>query len=424
MFIDEARIQVKAGGGGDGSVSFRREKFVPRGGPDGGDGGRGGSVYLEATDDLNTLYSFRFKQRFVAGDGEKGKGSRKHGAKGQDLVIEVPVGTVAYAPDGAVAADLDAPGARALVARGGRGGLGNVHFTTAVLQTPRIAQKGEPGEEKELRLELRLLADVGLIGLPNAGKSTLLSVISAAKPKVADYPFTTLVPNLGVAAVGDTSFVVADIPGLIEGAHQGAGLGLEFLKHVRRTRLLIHVIDGTSEDPLGDLKVVRREIGEYSAELLDKPRLIAYNKIDLPEARARLGGVRTALSRESLGVYPISGVTNEGVPELMNAAAALLEELLVERDEAKKEEITVYRLEPGLDDRVLVAKEGAAFRLGGRAVERAAAITNVDTPEGLAVLKQRLRRLGMERALRRAGVPPGATILVGETEFTWESDGR
>src|SRR5512146_1846021 len=227
MFIDEASITVKAGDGGNGCVSFRREKFVPRGGPDGGDGGKGGSVVLRATDDLNTLYGFHHKQRFKAENGQNGAGNRKHGAKGEDLIIPVPMGTIAYDSSGELVADLAARGAEAVVAQGGRGGIGNVHFATSVQQAPRIAQKGEAGEEKELRLELRLLADVGLVGLPNAGKSTLLSRITAAKPKIADYPFTTLVPNLGVVAIGDTTFVVADIPGLIEGAHTGAGLGLE-----------------------------------------------------------------------------------------------------------------------------------------------------------------------------------------------------
>lgn len=420
MFIDQARIHVKAGDGGNGAVSFRREKFVPRGGPDGGDGGRGGSVYLEATEELNTLYGFRHKQRFKAGWGGNGGGAKRHGPKGDDLVIKVPVGTIARLEEGEVLADLSTPGDRAMVARGGRGGLGNVHFATSVLQTPRIAQKGEEGEERWLDLELRLLADVGLVGLPNAGKSTLLAVVTAARPKIADYPFTTLAPNLGVVALDDTTFVIADIPGLIEGAHEGAGLGLEFLRHVRRTRILVHLVDGTSADPLEDFAVVNREMGEYSSELSDKPQIVAFNKIDVPEAREKWQRVSERLEEVGVEAFPISAATGEGTRELIGRLTALLDEIEAERVPDLEEGLKVYRLEPGANEEITVEREGEAFRLSGRSAERAAAIVNVDTPEGSAVIKRRLVRLGADRLLKRAGAKPGDLVRVGEVEFQWE----
>lgn len=420
LFIDEATIQVQAGDGGDGAVSFRREKFIPRGGPDGGDGGRGGSVYLEATEELNTLYGFRHQQRFKAERGGNGAGARKHGTKGKDLVIPAPVGTIAYGEEGQIVADLTRPGQREMVAKGGRGGLGNVHFATAVSQAPRIAQKGDPGEQTSLRLELRLLADVGLVGLPNAGKSTLLARITAAKPKIADYPFTTLVPNLGVVALADTSFVVADIPGLIEGAHRGAGLGLEFLRHVRRTRLLVHLLDGSSPDPVRDLEVINRELEEYDPELAEKPQVVAFNKMDLPEVREAWPAVRERLEALGLESLDVSAATGEGVRELLELIARRLAEKLEAAPAA--EELRVYRLEAEPGEGVVVEREKDGYRVKGRAAERAAALINVGTPEGLVMLRRRLARLGVPRLLGRAGARPGDLVRVGETEFRWEGE--
>ncbi|MGE5617732.1 MAG: GTPase ObgE [Sphingomonadaceae bacterium] len=420
MFIDEATIHVEGGDGGDGAVSFRREKFIPRGGPDGGDGGRGGSVYLEATEDLNTLYAFRHQKRFKAERGGNGAGARKHGAKGKDLIIPVPVGTVAYDEEGTVMADLAEPRQREMVARGGRGGLGNVHFSTPVMQTPRIAQKGEPGEKRWLRLELRLLADVGLVGLPNAGKSTLLSRITAARPKIADYPFTTLVPNLGVVEVDDTTFVVADIPGLIEGAHQGAGLGLEFLRHIRRTRLLVHLVDGSSADPIRDFEVVNRELEEYDPELAKKPQIVAINKMDLPDAREAWPAVSQRLEVLEREAVPISGVTGEGVRDLVELIARRLAE---ERVEAA-EEVKVFRLKEAPAAGVTVVKEGDAFRVSGPAAERAAALVNVETPEGMVFLRKRLARLGVGKLLAKAGAKEGDLVRVGEAELRWHAERR
>ncbi|MGI5836950.1 MAG: GTPase ObgE [Chloroflexota bacterium] len=424
MFIDEAEIIVQAGNGGNGVVSFRREKFVPRGGPDGGDGGRGGDVYLEATEDINTLYGFRHRQKFKAGDGGNGSGGRKQGAKGNNLTIKVPVGTIAYDENGEVVADLAEAGAKTIVARGGRGGLGNTHFATSVIQAPRIAQKGEEGEQRKLRLELRLLADVGLVGLPNAGKSTLLSRITAARPKIADYPFTTLVPNLGVVALGDTSIVVADIPGLIEGAHKGAGLGLEFLRHIKRTRLLVHLLNGLSDDPVKDFEVVNRELMEYSEELSKKPQVVAYNKIDLPEARERFDAVREQLESKGVNTVPISAATGEGIQSLLDLVIDKLKEMPTPPIPPEAEGIRVYRLEAQPGKEMEVVREGEAFRLTGRTAERAASLINADTPEGIMVLKKRLARLGAMKMLQKAGAKEGDTVRVGEVEFRMEKKRR
>ena len=419
MFIDEIDILVKAGAGGDGAVSFRREKFVPRGGPDGGDGGRGGSVYLEASYDVNTLYGFRNKHLFKAEPGGTGTGNRRHGSKGKDLVIKVPVGTIATVEGEAIVADLTVPGEREMVARGGRGGLGNIHFTTSTMQTPRIAQKGEAGGEKGLHLELRLLADVGLVGLPNAGKSTLLATVTAARPKIADYPFTTLVPNLGVVALGDSSFVAADIPGLIEGAHTGAGLGLEFLKHVRRTRLLVHLLDGSSEDPIRDYEVVNRELAEYSNELAEKPQLVAFTKMDLPESREAWPDAAGKLRAMGLDAVPISSATSEGIKELIGLVVGKLAEW--KPAPAPDEGLKVYRLEGEPDSTLEVKKEDSgAFRIVGKAAERAAGLINIETPEGLMVMKKRLAHLGVAKLLEKAGAMPGDTVRVGEAEYRWE----
>ncbi len=319
MFIDRARVFVKAGDGGRGAVAFRREKFVPKGGPSGGDGGRGGSVLLAADPSVNTLLGFRSRRLFRAGRGRHGEGAGRAGRAGQDLVIPVPVGTTVYDDaTGEQIADLVRPREQVVVARGGRGGRGNAHFATPTHRAPREAEPGEPGEERWLRLELRLLADVGLIGLPNAGKSLLLSRISAARPKVADYPFTTTEPVLGVVALPDApGLVVADIPGLIEGAHRGAGLGHEFLRHIERTRALVHVVDLSGADPVGAVAVVERELELHAPQLRERPTVVAGNKIDLPEARARWEGFAAALRAQGRTVLPLSAATGEGVPTLL-----------------------------------------------------------------------------------------------------------
>jgi GTP-binding protein len=328
MLIDQARVYVKAGDGGNGCLSFRREKFIPKGGPDGGDGGDGGSVILVADAGLATLVDFRYRQHLRAGRGAHGEGAKRHGRRGDDLVVPVPVGTIVRDADtGVVLADLVAEGQRAVVARGGRGGRGNARFATATNRAPRRADPGEPGEERRVELELRLLADVGLVGLPNAGKSTLLSGISTARPRIGDYPFTTTQPVLGVVEVADgPRFVAADLPGLIEGAHQGAGLGHAFLRHVARTRVLVHVVDlAATGDPLAAYDMVRREVELHDPELSGRPVVVALNKIDLPEARARCAGALAACAARGLRAVCVSGASGEGLDALVAAIAAALD---------------------------------------------------------------------------------------------------
>lgn len=331
QFVDYVKIHVKAGDGGRGCVSFRREKYVPKGGPDGGDGGKGGDIILRATKELNTLLDLKYQREYKARRGEHGKGSNKHGKNGEDRIIPVPVGTIVKeAETGAVIADLDYEGAESVVAKGGRGGLGNAHFATPTRQAPKFAQPGETGEEKWLVLELKLLADVGLIGLPNAGKSTLISVISAAKPKIADYPFTTLVPNLGVVKLEDfRSFVVADIPGLIEGAHRGAGLGFQFLRHVERTSILLHLVDISdilTSDPVDDFEKINRELVLYSPDLLKKPMAVAGTKLDMATNMTRLNRLRDYCRSKRIDFFSICSVTGEGIKELVIYLAKKVEE--------------------------------------------------------------------------------------------------
>ena len=334
MFVDEVDIHIKAGDGGRGSLSFRREKFVPKGGPDGGNGGDGGSVYLVADPHRNTLVHFRFNPDYKAPRGGNGAGALRTGRGGRDLDIPVPVGTLVHARDPEtgerkMVADLTVTGQRVCMAKGGRGGLGNAHFATSTNRAPRKVQPGEAGEEIDLQLTLKLLADVGLVGFPNAGKSTLISVISAAKPKIADYPFTTLTPNLGVVALsGDRSFVVADVPGLIEGAHDGHGLGHQFLRHIERTKVLIHLVDvsgASGRDPVEDFETIRRELQLYNADLSLKPHLVAANKIDAVDEPARITAIEKRAKKLKLGFFRISAVTGEGVKELVEAAWPIIE---------------------------------------------------------------------------------------------------
>jgi len=329
MFIDRARVQVRAGDGGNGAVSFRREKFVPKGGPDGGDGGRGGDVVFVADAGMSTLLDFHYRQHIRAGRGRHGEGGERHGRDGEDAVVAVPAGTVVRdARTGEVIADLTVAGQRVVVARGGRGGRGNARFATPTQRAPRHAEPGQPGEERILELELRLIADVGLVGVPNVGKSTLLARVSAARPKIADYPFTTTQPALGAVRVPDgRSFVLAEIPGLMEGAHLGAGLGHEFLRHISRTRVLIHLLDMAADrDPLADLDAVNEELRLYDPALVQRPALVALNKVDLPSARVRVPAVAAKLSARGLRALPISAASGEGVDDLLLAAADLLEQ--------------------------------------------------------------------------------------------------
>lgn len=328
MFIDEVRIRVKAGDGGNGCLAFRREKYVPRGGPSGGDGGRGGDVVFIASQHHNTLLHFRFNPEHIAQRGRHGEGSNKSGREGISIEVPVPVGTIAYDDEtGELLHDFTQAGERFVIARGGRGGRGNQHFATPTHQAPTEHEPGRPGEEKHLRLELKLLADVGLVGFPNAGKSTLISRISAARPKIADYPFTTLEPNLGVVSVGDETFVVADIPGLIEGAHLGHGLGVQFLKHIERTRLLVHLVDvseTSGRDPVEDFRVVMEELESFSADLVLKPMFLVASKVDVAQDRARVSGLRGLAKAKNLPFFEVSSVTGEGIEELKYKMAQFL----------------------------------------------------------------------------------------------------
>jgi GTP-binding protein len=437
MLYDRAKIFVKAGDGGNGSASFRREKFVPRGGPDGGDGGRGGSVYLIVDPGLNTLVPFRYKQHFKAEFGGNGRGRQMHGTAGDDLYIKVPPGTIFYIepdPDRPeeplLQGDLTEPGQSIMIARGGRGGLGNVHFKTSTHQAPRMAQKGEPGEERWIRLELKLIADVGLVGYPNAGKSTLLSVVTAATPKIADYPFTTLEPNLGVVQIDlDYSFVLADIPGLIEGASQGVGLGHEFLRHVERTKLLIHVIDGSGQagrDPINDYEQINKELVEYEPMLAEKPQIVAINKIDMSETQENLPGLEEYFKRQGVEYFPISAAGRQGTEELINRVAARLREI-PETGPLLPEALTSDTpvLKPGTlnDDAFSVTQEGPGeFRVRGKKIERVVAMTNMESDEALERLQLTFERMGVSRALEQAGVKGGDVVYFGKQELHWEDE--
>lgn len=430
MFIDEVRILVAAGKGGDGAVSFRREKYIPRGGPDGGNGGRGGHVYLRADRGLSTLSDLRYRRRFKAEAGANGGKNNRTGKSGHDLVIRVPPGTMVF---------LDEPGSERLlcdltggieeflVARGGRGGRGNAAFAGPTYQAPRFAEKGEPGEEKALRLELKLLADVGLVGYPNAGKSTLLSVISAARPEIANYPFTTLSPVLGVVNIGEESFVAADLPGLVEEAHKGVGLGHQFLRHSERTRLLLHLVDlaAEDEDPLAIWKMVNGELAAYSSELADKPQIVVGTKKELPRARDNWPTFQQALMEKGYEVYAVSAVTGEGVKELLYRVAACLKELPVPKAEVPV--VDAGDADPALTGdggfRVIKEEDGV-FRLEGEQLLKRIARYDLNQDEAVFRLQKYLRRRGVDEALKKAGVKEGDLVRAGEVEFIYCGENR
>lgn len=429
VLIDRARIWIRAGNGGNGSASFRREKYVPLGGPDGGDGGKGGSVIVRAKANLTSLLPFQFNTRFKAEHGGPGRSQQRHGKNGQDLIVDVPPGTVVWDDEtGEILADLTEPDERSVVAKGGRGGLGNTHFKTSTRQSPKIAELGEPGEERWLRLELRMIADVGLVGLPNAGKSTLLAASSAARPKIADYPFTTLEPILGVVTVGGVDgqiFVMADIPGLISGAADGVGLGLEFLRHVRRTKVLIHVLDASGgleqRDPLVDFETVNAELAAYEEDLLAKPMLVALNKVDIPEAQERTARLTRTLEKRGYQVFPISAATGQGVPALLQATAAVLREVLAKEEESvKPQERRRYALE-NLDERAWHAERMSKhhFRVSGIGVERFTKMTNFAFEEGQERFEKFLEGSGISKELERLGIEDDDVVHIGDFELVW-----
>lgn len=420
MFFDEAKINVKSGKGGDGSIAFRREKFVPFGGPSGGNGGRGGDVYLVADRNLNTLIHFKKRVHFKAENGGRGSGKNQQGKAGEDRLIPVPPGTIAYDADSdEFLADLVEDGQQVLVARGGRGGRGNAAFASPTNQAPRLAEHGEPSEERWLRLELKLIADVGVIGMPNAGKSTLLSVVSAARPKIAAYPFTTLQPNLGVVQVDEyQSFVMADVPGLIEGASEGVGLGHQFLRHVERTRLLIHLLDGAAVDPLADHQTINRELAQFSERLAEKPQIVVLNKMDLPDAQAWWPLVQEAMDEQDIEAYAISAVSGQGVRTLMQRIPEILRTLPAM--ELAPEAPAVFRPAEG-EDAFTVEREEDGWRVRGVRVERVAAMTPFVIPEAAARFQRQLRAMGVEQALEDAGVQPGDLVRIGEQELEWQA---
>lgn len=417
MFFDEAKIYVKAGDGGNGCVSFRREKYVPFGGPNGGNGGKGGDVYLVIDPHLNTLINFKKRSHFKAQRGGHGRGKNQTGKQGQGLSITVPPGTVAYdAGTGQLLADLTQPGQRVLVARGGRGGRGNAAFATPTNQAPRLAENGEPGQERWLRLELKLIADVGIVGVPNAGKSTLLAAVSAARPKIADYPFTTLEPNLGVVTVDDRDFVLADIPGLIEGSHAGAGLGHQFLRHIERTRLLIHLLDGASADPLGDFEKINEELALFDPQLARKPQVVVLNKMDLPQTQELWPHIRREMKKLELEAMSISAVTGQGVPTLLQRVVDLLDSL--PREEPVVEEVKVFHLEE--EEPFSIAQEEDGWRVRGTKIERVVAMTNWEYDEAVMRFQRILEAMGISAALEKAGVEVGDTVRIGDIELEWQ----
>lgn len=420
MFLDEARIYVRAGDGGNGVVAFRREAHVPRGGPSGGSGGKGGDVYLEADPQVNTLIAFTKQAHFRAQRGAHGRGKNQTGAQGADLIIKVPVGTVAYELEtGMLVADLAAPGERVLVARGGRGGRGNWAFRSPTNQAPRIAENGEPGEERWLRLELKLLADVGIIGVPNAGKSTLLSRISAARPKIADYPFTTLTPNLGVVVIDHQDMVWADIPGLIEGAHAGAGLGHAFLRHIERTRLLVHLLNGLSPDPVGDYQAINQELALFSPLLAEKPQIVVLNKLDLPEVRARWPEIARKLTKLNVAEpLAISAVTGEEVEALLRRASAQLRELPPPPRLADVQPLAPTSREDDVAFTITREPDGA-WRVHGRRIERIVKMTRWEYYDAVMRFQRILDALGITDALRERGVRQGDTVRIGDKKLEW-----
>ena len=417
-FIDQANIIMKSGKGGDGILHFLREKFRPRGGPDGGDGGKGGDVVFEVDEKLNTLFSFRNQRLYRAQDGARGGVNNQTGRSGEDLIIKVPPGTIVYEDDsGEVLGDLLTGGQRLMVCTGGRGGRGNARFASSRNKSPRIAEKGEPAQERELILELKLIADVGIVGVPKAGKSTFLSVVTNAKPKIADYPFTTLTPNLGVANLDEyTTLVLADLPGLIEGAHQGIGLGHDFLRHVQRTRVLIHLLDGLAEDPIADLSQINSELALFDAELGEKAQIVALNKMDLPDVQARWPELEKQLLERGYGPMAISAVAGTNVRELLYRASELLAETPVVTAAI---ETPVYR--PEEDPREFTIKqEDGSWRVKGVSIERAAAMTYWEYEQSVRRFQRIMETIGIDKALRDEGVVPGDIVLIGEYELEWE----
>ena len=423
MFTDYVKIIAKAGNGGNGAISFRREKYVAAGGPDGGDGGKGGDIYFEVDPDSNTLIDFRYNKKFKAENGKNGEGAHKFGKSGEDLYIKVPIGTIVRdAKTNRVLADLSHEGQKELILAGGRGGKGNSHFATSTRQAPRFAQDGEKGEEKELILELKLLADVGLIGFPNVGKSTFLSMTTSATPKIADYHFTTLEPNLGVVKTeyGD-SFVIADIPGIIEGASEGTGLGLQFLRHIERTRLLLHVIDVSGSEgrnPVQDFNTINEELKKYSEKLSERTQIIVANKVDILQDENLYKELEKTAKEHNMEIFKISGATGDGIPELLKHVSEILKTLPKE-DLIETENEKVYTLE-NKDDEYTIEREDGKFVIKGEAVERIMRRVNIEDNESLYYFQKSLDNLGVNEKLKKMGIQEGDIVKIDDYELEWE----
>lgn len=423
MFVDSVRVYVKGGDGGNGMVAFRREKYVAAGGPAGGDGGRGANVVFVVDEGLRTLVDFRYQRHFKASRGENGRIKGQHGAGAEDMVVRVPPGTTVIDDDTQqIIADLVMDGQRAIIAKGGRGGRGNIRFATPANPAPEIAENGEPGQERYIRLELKVLADVGLVGFPSVGKSTLLSVVSAARPKIAEYHFTTITPNLGVVDMDEErSFVMADLPGLIEGAHEGVGLGHQFLRHVERTRVIVHVIDmagSEGRDPYEDYVQINEELKLYNKKLEDRPQVVAANKMDIPDAEENLEAFRKKVG-EDLPIFPISAATKQGIRELMYKVADLLEETpvipLVE-DVADEETTVLYKAEAE-QDTFTVRRENEMYVVEGEKLEKLVKMTNLNSRDSIQRFARMMRNMGVDDALRKKGAENGDIVRIGKFEF-------
>ena len=421
MFIDRAIIEVRSGKGGDGAISFRREKFVAKGGPDGGNGGRGASIYLKANKSINTLFNFRHSKAFIGQDGGKGEGSNCYGKYAPDIIVDVPIGTVVYLEDGhEFLGDLNEDGKTLLVAKGGRGGKGNSCFKSSTNRVPKIAENGEPGEKKRLILELKLLADVGLVGFPSVGKSTFLSVVSSAKPEIADYPFTTIVPNLGVVNVEKgKSFVMADLPGLIEGAHLGRGLGLQFLRHIERCRVIVHIVDmgESGRDPVEEYKIIKQELESYGFGLSKRPYIIVASKMDEESAEERLKAFEKKVKEK---VYPISALTDEGIKEVLYKIYDILQNTpIFPLFDAKEEELEhkFYELPDEEKEFEIVRINAHTWQITGDKITKFYKMTNISTDEGMMILLTKLRKLKVDDALEALGAQDGDTVILDDFAF-------
>lgn len=427
MFVDKAKIYVKGGDGGDGLVAFRREKYVPEGGPAGGDGGRGGDVIFRVDEGLRTLMDFRYQRHFKAERGVKGRNKSQHGANAEHMIVRIPPGTVLIDDDTKeVIADMTRHGQQVVVARGGRGGRGNTRFATAANTAPELAENGEEGQERYIVMELKVMADVGLVGFPSVGKSTLLSVVSAAQPKIGAYHFTTITPNLGVVDVGDgRSFVMADLPGLIEGASEGVGLGHEFLRHVERTRIIIHVVDmsgSEGRDPFEDWVKINDELRQYNAGLIDRPQIVAANKMDMPESEANLAAFREKVSelRPDLEIMPISSLTRQGVQELLYRATDILDSIPVApvvEEVAETKERKVYKLEAEEDNSFTITRDNDAFVVSSPRIERMLKRMQLSTHDAILKLARTLRHMGVDAELRKRGAVEGTIVRIADFEF-------